>query len=179
MKRIMLTALVMMLLPVAVGHCGSLPGSAQFRLTSDAGPEGGVIPVEYSCDGAASSPAMSWVNAPKGTREFALMMTTLPVDGSTRWNWVLYRIPASAAGLKKNGSGAGVLGSGNHGTVMTYDPPCPKGPGAKLYTFTLYALSAAPDLPHPPERVTGAVLTEALKNITIATTELNMYYERQ
>ena len=87
------------------------------------------------------------------------MMTTLPVDGSTRWNWVLYGIPGDTTGLAKNSTGVGTTGTGSHGTVMQYDPPCSQGPGAKVYTFTIYALSASPTLSVPSNQVTGAVLT--------------------
>jgi hypothetical protein len=91
--------------------------------------------------------ALSWSNAPAGTREFALMMTTLPGLGTTKWNWVLYGIPATAAGLAKNSSGIGTLGVGSDGPQAAYQPPCSQGPGAKLYTYTQYALSASPTLP--------------------------------
>jgi phosphatidylethanolamine-binding protein (PEBP) family uncharacterized protein len=156
----------------------STAGTGTFVLTSDAGPDGGTIPDEYSCDGSGSSPALSWSGAPEGTREFALMMTTLPVDGSTRWNWVLYHIPGTATGIARNGSSIGTLGTGSHGTVMMYDPPCSQGPGAKLYTFTLYALSASPDLTAGPEQVTGPVLTDAISSITLAQTSLNLNHAR-
>ena len=155
-------------------------GSSSFSLTSDVGVEGGTIPIEYSCDGEGNSPALSWSNAPSGTKEFALMMTTLPGDGTTKWNWVLYSIPVSTTGLSKNGSGIGTLGASSHGgDTLTYAPPCSEGPGAKLYTFTLYALSESPELPDVAEQVTGEVLTKAISSITIDSTSLNLNYTRQ
>lgn len=153
-------------------------GSGTFFLTSEAGSDGGTLPDEYSCDGAGASPSLSWAGAPAGTNEYALMMTTIPVDGITRWNWVLYHIPATANGIALNGSSIGILGTGSHGTVMKYDPPCSQGPGSKLYTFTLYALSASPELPEDPEKVTGPVLTEAISSITLAKATLNLTHTR-
>jgi len=100
-----------------------------------------------ACDGAGSTIALSWSNAPAGTREFALMMTTLSGDGTTTWNWVLYGIPATTTGVAKNSSGVGTLGVGSDGPQAAYQPPCSQGPGAKLCTFTLHALSASPTLP--------------------------------
>jgi phosphatidylethanolamine-binding protein (PEBP) family uncharacterized protein len=148
-----------------------------FSLTSDAGVDGGTLPAEYSCDGAGSSPALSWSQAPAGTREFALMMTTIPVDGSTKWNWVLYGIPGSTADLAKNSSGVGILGACSRGT-LAYEPPCSQGPGAKIYTFTLYALSATPTLPSAAGQVTGDVLTQAVSAITLGSASLNLSYAR-
>jgi phosphatidylethanolamine-binding protein (PEBP) family uncharacterized protein len=153
-------------------------GTGTFLLTSDAGTDGGMLPVEYSCDGAGATPALSWSGAPAGTEEFALMMTTIPVDGSTRWNWVLYGIPGSTAGLARNSSGVGTVGTGSHGTVMQYDPPCPQGPGAKTYTFTLYALSSPPVLPADAAAVTGEVLTSAIGPVTLGKASISLSYSR-
>jgi phosphatidylethanolamine-binding protein (PEBP) family uncharacterized protein len=171
--------------PVATG-AGTPPAAmvtspeetGTFVLSSDAGSDGGTMPDEYSCDGSGSSPALSWSGAPDGTTEFALMMTTLPVDGSTRWNWVLYHIPGTATGIARNGSAIGILGTGSHGTVMMYDPPCSQGPGAKVYTFTLYALSASPVLPASPGEVTGPVLTNAISSITLGRASLDLNHAR-
>jgi phosphatidylethanolamine-binding protein (PEBP) family uncharacterized protein len=106
------------------------------------------------------------------------MMTTLPVDGSTRWNWVLYHIPGTANGIARNGSSVGVLGTGSHGTVMMYDPPCPQGPGVKTYTLTLYALSSSPNLTASPEEVTGPVLTSAVSPVTLGKATVSVNYAR-
>jgi len=149
-----------------------------FSLASEAGIDGGTIAVEYTCDGSGSTPALSWSGAPAGTKEFALMMTTIPVDGQTRWNWVLYGIPGSMTSLVKNSAGVGTLGTGSHGTIMTYDPPCPQGPGDKVYTLTLYALSGSPTLPGNAAQVTGPVLTDAISSLTIGTASLDLSYAR-
>lgn len=150
-----------------------------FALTSGAGIDGGVLPIEYSCDGAGASPALQWTNVPAGTKEFAVMISTIPVDGATRWNWVLFGIPKSATGLAKNTSGVGTLGATSHDMSVRYEPPCPNGPGTKLYTFTVYALSASPMIPEQPGKVTGAVLTQAIRAITLDSASINMSYARR
>ena len=156
-----------------------VPDNKTFSLSSDAGPDGGTMPIEYTCDGTGCKPALSWSGTPSGTKEFALMMTTIPVDGVTKWNWILYSIPGNTTSLAKNSSDVGILGTGSHGTVMSYDPPCPEGVGAKIYTFTLYALSASPTLPGTAELVTGPVLTSAISSITLGKTSFNLSYTRQ
>jgi len=148
-----------------------------FSLTSAASVDGGTLPAEYSCDGSGSSPALSWVNAPAGSQGFALMMTTIPVDGATKWNWVLYGLPGSITNLAKNSSGVGIPGVNSHGT-MAYAPPCSQGPRAKIYTFTLYALSASPTLPVEADRVTGEVLIKAISSITLGSASLNLSFTR-
>ena len=164
--------------PAAPTQTPPSPAGGTFTITSPAGADGTTLPAEYTCDGAGSTIALSWSNAPSGTREFALMMTTLPGDGTTKWNWVLYGIPSTTTGLAKNSSGVGTLGVGSDGPQAAYQPPCSQGPGAKLYTFTLHALSASPSLPVPANQVTGAVLTAAIANITLGSASLKLSYTR-
>lgn len=135
------------------------------------------MPADYSCDGPGSSPPLSWASPPAGTKEFALLMTTLPGDGSVKYNWVLYNIAASRAGLARDAFGAGTLGVGSDGPMAAYQPPCSQGPGAKTYTFTLYALSAAPSL-SGNSPATGSALEAALVPVTLGKAVLNLTYTR-
>jgi phosphatidylethanolamine-binding protein (PEBP) family uncharacterized protein len=149
-----------------------------FTLTSDVGTDGGALPAEYTCDGTGVSPTLSWSNPPAGTKEYALLMTTLPGDGTTKWNWVLYGIPGNTTSLTKGVSGVGIPGVGSDGPTLAYQAPCSQGPGAKFYTFTLYALSASPQLPRASNQVTGEVLSEAISSITLGSASLRLNYTR-
>jgi phosphatidylethanolamine-binding protein (PEBP) family uncharacterized protein len=157
---------------------GTGSATSSFTLSSSAGVEGGSLPAEYSCDGPGSSPALSWQNAPAGTKEFAVLMTTLPGDGSTKYNWVLYGIPASSNALSKDNFAIGTTGIGSDGPFAGYQPPCSQGPGAKTYTFTVYALSASPTLMVAADQVSGAELQNAIASITLASATLNLSYTR-
>jgi phosphatidylethanolamine-binding protein (PEBP) family uncharacterized protein len=176
-----------MILVVTLASCGgrstnpvtaSPATTSTLRLSSPVVANGGALPAEYTCDGAGSTIELSWSNAPSGTREFAVMMTTLPGDGTTKWNWVLYGIPGTATGLAKNSSGVGVLGVGSDGPAAAYQPPCSQGPGAKVYTFTLYALSASPRLSVSAAQVTGPILTDAIASTTLAAASFSLSYAR-
>ena len=105
-------------------------------------------------------------------------MTTQQGDGITKWNWVLYNIPAGTTSLAKNSTGVGTAGVGSAGPTTGYQPPCSQGPGPKQYTFTVYALSAAPTLPTSASQVTGAVLTTAISSITLGSASLTLSYTR-
>ncbi len=150
---------------------------AGFKLSSAAGTNNSAMAADYTCDGTGSTIPLSWANAPTGTKEFALLMTTLPGDGSTKWNWVLYHIPATTTNLVKDSFGVGTLGVGSDGPMAAYQPPCSQGPGAKIYTFTLYALSASPTLP-TSGAITGATIRDAIANITLGSTSLNLSFTR-
>lgn len=147
-------------------------------MSSPVGAEGGNLPADASCDGTGSSIALSWSQAPAGTQQFALLLTTLPGDGSTKYNWVLWNIPATHTGLDTNSWGVGTVGVGSDGPVAAYQPPCSQGPGAKTYTFTLYALSGSPTLSGPASQVTGAALLSAIAPLTLGKAALNLSYSR-
>jgi phosphatidylethanolamine-binding protein (PEBP) family uncharacterized protein len=155
--------------PVAAGSGSS------FALASPVVAEGGVLPAEHTCDGSGASPALTWSNVPAGTQAFALLMSTLPGDGSTKYNWVLRDIPGTARSLSKSSFGVGIAGVGSDGPMAAYQPPCSQGPGAKVYTFTLFALSAAPSV---SGTVDGATLRAALAGVTLAQATLNVNYTR-
>jgi phosphatidylethanolamine-binding protein (PEBP) family uncharacterized protein len=151
--------------------------TAGFALSSTAFVDGGTLPVEYTCDGAGNSPPLTWSNAPAGTVEFAILMTTLANDG-LKWNWVLYGVPASATSLAENAANVGTAGLTSDGPKLAYSPPCSQGPGAKTYTFTIYALSAAPTFSVPASQVNGATVTSAISQLTLATSQLSVSYTR-
>jgi phosphatidylethanolamine-binding protein (PEBP) family uncharacterized protein len=148
---------------------------AQFVLTSPAFVDGGTLPVVYTCDGAGHSPPLAWTGAPEGTAQFAVLMTTLANDG-LKWNWVLYGIPAGVTALAESTAGIGVPGLTSDGPALAYSPPCSQGPGAKTYTFTVYALSAAPALDAPADSVTGQVLAAAIDHLILSSRRLNVTY---
>lgn len=150
---------------------------AALTLTSPTFVDGGTLPVDYTCDGRGVSPPLAWSGAPAATAELALLMTTLAPDG-LKWNWVLYRVPPATAGLAEGTTGVGTAGRTSDGPALAYAPPCSQGPGPKAYTFTLYALSAAPTVPSPPSAVTGDVLTAAIGPLILAQGALTVTYTR-
>jgi phosphatidylethanolamine-binding protein (PEBP) family uncharacterized protein len=154
--------------------------TGSFTLTS-ASAVGTTLPADYTCDGVASTPALTWSNAPTGTAEFAVLMTTLPGDGSTKYNWVLHSIPVGKTGLAKDSYGVGTLGVGSDGPIVAYQAPCSQGLGEKSYTLTVYALSASPNLStnlSPSTATTGASLASAIASITLGSASLSLTYNR-
>ena len=72
----------------------------------------------------------------------------------------------------------GTTGVGSDGPGTVYNPPCSQGPGAKIYTYTVYALSTAPTFSVPASQVTGQLVQEAISSITLASASLNLIYNR-
>lgn len=148
-----------------------------FILRSPVVAEGGELPKEFTGDGAGVTPPLEWTGAPAGTKSFALIMSHIPGPGEVKWYWTLYDIPATTTSLAKAVAGVGKVGTGFKGQIG-YEPPHSKGPGRKTYTLTLYALSAEPKMSVPPAQVNRDTLLAAIKDITLASTELNVTYTR-
>jgi len=149
-----------------------------FILTSSAVTEGGALPKEFTCDGNSATLPLSWSGAPEDTKSFAVVMHHIPGPGDTHWYWVLYNIPASITNLEKNSTGIGVLGNNSVNGQTVYAPPCSKGPGEKLYTYTVYALSEEPQFTVAASDVSRDVLLDVIQDITLASASLNVTYTR-
>jgi len=90
----------------------------------------------------------------------------------------MYGIPASTTSLARNTSGVGKFGVGSDGPSAAYQPPCSQGPGLKLYTFTIYALSGSPVFSVPASQITGVVVQSAIAGLTLGSGSLTLGYTR-
>jgi phosphatidylethanolamine-binding protein (PEBP) family uncharacterized protein len=72
-----------------------------------------------------------------------------------------------------------VLGSNGINRRVGYAPPHSKGPGAKNYTLTLYALSAPLRIEVPPTEVNRDVLLRAMQGLVLAEAELKIVSTRK
>src|SRR5688572_4054476 len=70
------------------------------QITSNAFGSEQPIPSKYTGDGKDVSPALSWDGVPEGTRELALITDDPDAPRPEPFvHWVIYQIPADAAGL--------------------------------------------------------------------------------
>jgi phosphatidylethanolamine-binding protein (PEBP) family uncharacterized protein len=136
--------------------------------------EDGLLPAEFTCDGAGISPPVTWQAGPPGTRCYALVLWHETPDGVKSY-WVVYDIPATVTGLPKDSRKIGTLGQNDKGRAA-YDPMCSRGPGRKHYHLTVYALSARPHL--TTATATRAGLLRAITSTTLAEGTLTFAYER-
>jgi phosphatidylethanolamine-binding protein (PEBP) family uncharacterized protein len=138
---------------------------------------GGKLPAMFTCDGQSLSPPLAWQGTPEGTVGYALAMHHVPGPGDTHWYWVVYNIPSDTHSLEAGATNIGTFGTNSVNDEQVYAPPCSQGPGEKLYTITVYALSAAPDLPNPGV-VDRDTLLAAIADMTLAEASLDVTYER-
>jgi formylglycine-generating enzyme required for sulfatase activity/phosphatidylethanolamine-binding protein (PEBP) family uncharacterized protein len=152
--------------------------SGSFVLRSPAVMPGGTLPAEFTGDGASATPPLEWSGAPAGTQSYALIMHHIDPQGIAKWYWILYDIPATVRSLPKNVRGIGTLGTNSINDRTEYAPPHSKGPGAKTYILTVYALSAPPSLAVPPRQVDREALLAAIKDRILDSAELQVVYTR-
>ncbi|MEG3753985.1 YbhB/YbcL family Raf kinase inhibitor-like protein [Psychromonas arctica] len=152
---------------------------SNFTISSSIMKDGGPLPKTYTCDGDSINPPISWQGAPEGTQSYAIIMHHNAPDG-IHWYLTLYNLAANITHLDNDFSlnkEQGQQGTNSINQKKQYAPPCSKGPGEKAYTFTVYALSEQVTL-NDNTQVDSAVLLDAIKEITLASAEMTVTYQR-
>ena len=169
-------------------HGEPVPADDPSRLTitlgSRAFSDGGIIPKEYTCDGADRSPPLEWSGVPHSTRSLALICDDPDAPMGTWSHWVLVHLPPGVKALKEgippekelpvsamemtenSQPKAPALQGKNDFGKFGYGGPCPPG-GTHRYVFRLYALDQQIELASsPPTRsdvlkaIQGHILAE-------------------
>jgi Raf kinase inhibitor-like YbhB/YbcL family protein len=142
--------------------------AAKFVVTStDAAANGKLTQAQFAnsfgCTGGNISPQISWKNAPKGTKSFAISMYDPDAPtGSGLWHWVAINIPASVSEIPQ-GAGSqggkmpdGALTTNNDAGAAGFLGACPPEGQTHRYVITVKALSVEKlDL---PANTSGAIV---------------------
>ena len=136
------------------------PRPAAMTLSTTAFEDGWIIPVRFSqaapgaAPGEGTSPALTWANAPAGTRSFFLHMHDLDfVRNRTtddQVHWLVWNIPGTSTGLPEGLPRGSQLPDGSY--QMSVTGPVYRGPGAGAagplhhYVFELFALDTVLDV---------------------------------
>jgi hypothetical protein len=109
------------------------------------------IPKRFTGDGEDISPKLSWSGVPEGAKSLALIVDDPDAPTPEPWvHWLIYNIPATAAGLPENIAKTPTLtapqgalqGTNSWGNAGYGGPAPPPGHGVHHYHFKLYALDA-------------------------------------
>lgn len=183
MKKLRLTA--------ALALCALPQIGTAFELTStDIAPQG-LIAEQFAfngfgCTGENISPAMSWSNAPSGTKSYALMVHDgdAQTGGAGFWHWVVLDIPVSATGLAQGAGTAdgAALPTGTQQIASDFGVPGWGGPcppvadAAHRYDFTLYALPV--EQLELPEGATASLAGFIVNSMALGATKISADYDR-
>ena len=155
------------------------PPTMQIKITSTAFTEGGMIPMQYTCDGQNISPPLAWSGVPSNAKSLALICDDPDARGKTWVHWVVYDLPANNAATPENVPSQEILSSGgkqgtNDFKKIGYGGPCPPS-GTHRYFFKLYALDSATSL---NSGATKDQLLKAMEGHIIAQGQLIGIYKR-
>jgi Raf kinase inhibitor-like YbhB/YbcL family protein len=105
------------------------------------------VPVQNTCKGTNQSPPLEFLDVPKETKSFTLIVEDL--DSPNNWiHWLVYNIPGDVThfdeGKLPEEAIDGICNDGKPG----YEGPCPKNfKGIHHYCFKLYALDTVLEVP--------------------------------
>lgn len=181
-----MTAVLLIALSAA-GYRAQAQEPSTFVVESPTMATGEMMPRDYTPDGRNLSPPLSWRGLPAGTRQLAVLCQDHGVGNPPPWvHWIVYNIPADAAGLPEGiplqadaGMPPEIAGAvqGNNGWGLAmYRGPAPPAGDLHHYHFAVYALDEVLDL---PPRLTRDELLEAIDGHVIGRGDLVPVYERQ
>ena len=154
-----------------------------FTLASPTFTKGGVLPSKYTCDGDSLLPPLTWSGTPAATQSFVITFDTVPgpprageVDTGKHAMFVLYNVPAIARGFTSLSDVTGTFGQNFQGKNLGYTPPCSQGPGAKTYTFSIYALSSQLNI--SASQATESEVEKLMQGKILASDSLSVTYAR-
>jgi len=149
------------------------------QLTSTAFQPGGQIPRENTCDGADTSPPLSWTGAPENTRSYALICDDPDAPRGTWVHWVMFNLSPQAhqlpAAVSSDRAPRGAVQGRNDFKNQGYGGPCPPAGKPHRYFFKLYALDT--DL-HLRAGATKSDVESAMKGHILAEAQLMGTYGR-
>lgn len=139
----------------------------------------------FGCTGKNISPALSWENAPKGTKSFAITLYDKDAPtGSGWWHWLVINIPADVMHLAKDSANVlanllpkGALQTRTDYGVAGFGGACPPvGHGPHQYIFTVHALDT--DKLDLDVNTSPALVGYMLNSHTLAKASLAAYFAR-
>lgn len=110
---------------------------AEMTLTTPWQPDA-AIDVSFTCDGANSSPALSWTGIAPTTGSLAIVLSD--DDAPEYVHWVVSNIAPTTTGFAAGQVSPESVVAKNSSGVVGYSGPCPPPGTTHTYALTLYAL---------------------------------------
>nr|WP_306458707.1 YbhB/YbcL family Raf kinase inhibitor-like protein [Aliarcobacter vitoriensis] len=135
----------------------------------------------FGCVGENISPQLSWENAPKGTKSFAITVYDPDAPtGSGWWHWIVFNIPKDKTSIPSgfgNSDSKDAIQSVTDYGKSGFGGACPPvGDKAHKYIFTVHALNV--ETLGLDKTATPALVGFMLNSHTISKASLISYYGR-
>jgi len=135
----------------------------------------------FGCKGENISPQLSWENAPKGTKSFAITVYDPDAPtGSGWWHWLAFDISKDTTsveeGFGNKKSTSAIQSLTNYGTTGFGGACPPLGDKAHKYEFTVYALDI--DTLGLKESTNPAIVGYYVNSHIIEKATITAYYKR-
>ena len=109
--------------------------------------DGGEFPVQLTCDGDETSPAIEWSLA-TNTEEYMILMTDPDAPNETFVHWVLLDLDPERSSVGTGQvPGEATQGENSFGDTGYAGPCPPEGDDAHTYEITVYALNRSLEIP--------------------------------
>ena len=140
----------------------SASGGGTIEVSTPAFDDGGMIPTQFTCDGAGVSPPLAWSGVPAGAQSVAIVVDDPDAPSGTFTHWVLAGLPVAEGVVGEDvGTPGGTVSALNSAGKPGWTPPCPPS-GTHHYRFTVYALAGGAPF------AAGAATKAALQAIAAA-----------
>lgn len=131
------------------------------------------IPEQYTCKGANISVPLSFLEIPKDTVSYAIIVDDPDAPNGVFTHWVAWNIPADTQGILEN-KPAPREGKNSY-NVIGYKGPCPPPGKTHRYFFRVFALDTLLDLPQGSDK---AALEKAMEGHILEKAELVGTFQR-
>lgn len=175
---LVVASVAVVLAVTACGRTGGDPDVDEQEATVEVGSpdlaDQGTVPVQFTCDGADSMPAIAWTNLPDDTVEVAIVVDDPDAPNGTFTHWTAWGIDPGDTPLAEDLPRPTVQGTNDFGSVGWRGPCPPPGDDPHRYRFRVFALDAPLRLDEgaSPDEVASAmdghVLGEGLLTATYA-----------
>ena len=162
------------------GSGASRGGNMKMAISSPSFASGSAIPKKHTCEGADTSPELSWTPAPSTTKSFALIADDPDAPAGVWTHWVLFDLPGNTTNLPEGLSKVDEVPTGgrqgrNDFRKIGYGGPCPPPGKPHRYFFRLYALDKMLNL---KPGISKQDLEQAMQGHVLEQAELMGTYQR-
>jgi hypothetical protein len=132
-------ALLIVGIGCAMGLATNTSAAEQIAVRSSAFQSGGMLPAQFTCQGANHNPPLHIQSIPKGAKSLALIVEDPDAPGGLFTHWLVWNIDPTTTEIGEKGLPQHAVQGTNDFDKVGYSGPCPPS-GTHRYYFRIFAL---------------------------------------